>query len=126
MIKVHFTGWSYKYDECIDVSSNRLIKQWRRGIPFQLHNRLDVKDVKGKWLEAHIVEIYDENRIRVHFKNWSSKWDEEVDVSPSNLDIKYAEIGLYSNGYGYAKFHSKEILNEIISGDESQTSAIVT
>jgi len=49
---VHFTGWPYKFDEWIEASSDRLLKQWRRGTPVRLNNRLDVRDLKGKWLEA--------------------------------------------------------------------------
>jgi|LauGreDrversion4_2_1035121.scaffolds.fasta_scaffold4458249_1 hypothetical protein len=55
MVKVHFTGWSMKYDEWIDVQSDRIVKQWVRGDPFMLFQRLDVRDEKNKWLEAQII-----------------------------------------------------------------------
>jgi hypothetical protein len=44
-------------------------------MPFKLNNRLDILDQKGKWHEAFITEI-DGPKIKVHFKSFSSKWDE--------------------------------------------------
>ena len=109
MVKVHFTGWSMKYDEWIDVQSDRIVKQWVRGDPFMLFQRLDVRDEKNKWLEAQIIQVTNDS-IKIHYKGWSSKFDEFIPV-PSNpdepshlLDTKYAEIGLYSNAYGQAKY----------------------
>ena len=60
-MKVHFTGWSYKYDEWIDEGSERVLKQWRRGQSLKVGHRLDVRDVKGKWLEAVVVHINDQD-----------------------------------------------------------------
>lgn len=91
-MKVHFTSWSYNYDEWIDSHSHRLLKQWNRekGIEgLKLFNRIDVRDVKGKWLEAHVVHIEDMlnddnsgngKRISVHFKGWAKKWDETIEI----------------------------------------------
>ena len=31
LVKVHFTGWSAKYDEWIDINSDRIVAQWMRG-----------------------------------------------------------------------------------------------
>jgi hypothetical protein len=62
------------------------------------------------------VEIdMERNKFRVHFKGFSSKWDEEIDLPKENdehnslIDEKYAEIGLYSGAIGYAKFHKDDI-----------------
>lgn len=108
MLRVHFTGWSYKYDEWIDERSDRVLKQWRRGMPFRINNRIDVKDVKGKWLEARIIHIVPDQYMTVHFKGWSSKWDEQIPIHPEHLndliDTKFAEIGMYSDAFGKAKF----------------------
>ena len=79
MFKVHFTGWSSKYDEWIEENSDRIVKQWKRGAPLLLNNRLDVRDIKGKWLEAQVIQIELENSLFVvHFKGFSSKWDEVI------------------------------------------------
>ena len=43
--------------------------------------------------------------MRVHFKGFASKWDETVPINDDLIDKKYAEVGLYSNAYGFAKFH---------------------
>ena len=50
--------------------------------------------------------------MRVHFKGWSSKWDEIVNINSENIDVKYAEIGLYSKAYGLAKFHRDAIIGD--------------
>ena len=85
---MHFSGWSYRFDEFIDRQSHRLIKQWCRDSlqPPRLFNRLDVRDFKGKWLEANVIEIIEPRkegeklRARVHFKGWTKKWDEYIDI----------------------------------------------
>jgi hypothetical protein len=41
-----------------------------------------VKDVKGKWLEANIIEMVSDEYIKVHYKGWSKKWDEIIQISP--------------------------------------------
>ena len=78
-------------------------------MPFQINNRLDVKDSRNKWLEAHIVEMKP-TYIKIHYKGWSSKFDEYIPTSNGEtsenelLDVKFAEIGRYSQAYGEAKF----------------------
>jgi hypothetical protein len=76
-LKIHFSGWSNKYDEWIDteISPHRLVKQWQRGEPVRLFNRLDVKDTVNKWMEAHVVEI-NKHYIKIHYKGWAAKFDE--------------------------------------------------
>lgn len=62
---VHFTGFAAKYDEWVSFESPaadgydciRVQKQWRRGMNFQINNRVDVLDQMGKWLPAGIVEV---------------------------------------------------------------------
>lgn len=43
--------------------------------------KLDIKDVVNKWWEAEIIGKR-ENHIKVHYKNWSEKWDEWINISP--------------------------------------------
>lgn len=87
-IRVHFTGWSNKYDEWIEKNSDRVLKQWQKGMEFHLNNRLDVKDEMGKWLEARVIDVLQillqslklffkmsPSEIKVHFYNYSSKFD---------------------------------------------------
>lgn len=54
--------------------------------------------------------------MKVHFKGWSSKWDEFIPLDPEHikdfLDSKYAEIGMYSDAYGRAKFVKKTLDNK--------------
>jgi hypothetical protein len=63
----------------------KILKQWRRPDQFVRFQRLDVLDVKGKWLEANIVEIESDEqgnqiRIKVHFKGFTPRWDEFIDL----------------------------------------------
>lgn len=105
---MHYTGWQYKYDEWIELPSPRVQKQWARGQPVRLNTRLDVVDQKGKWLEAQVIEISNNNNdesMRVHFKGFASKWDELVPIGDEYIGKKYAEVGLHSNANGFAKFH---------------------
>ena len=78
-------------------------------MPFKLFNRLDVKDSRNKWLETNIIEL-NKDYIKIHYKGWSSKFDEYLPILPENklIDIKYAEIGLYSNAYGQAKYKNQK------------------
>lgn len=43
--------------------------------------------------------------MKVHFKGWKSKFDEVIQIDNSLIGEKYAEIGLFSKAFGYAKFH---------------------
>jgi hypothetical protein len=70
-------------------------------------------DTKGKWLEASVVDIdYLEKTFVVHFKGYSSKWDEIVSLDNSLIGVKYAEIGLYSGAYGFAKYNKDLITDQ--------------
>jgi hypothetical protein len=68
-------------------------------------------------LEATIIEIVPNQYIKVHFKGWASKFDEYIPISAdansgianSLLEQKYAEVGMYSNGYGQAKFDPSKL-----------------
>lgn len=77
-------------------------------MPLQIGNRLDVRDQKGAWLEAHVVDIQGDF-FKIHYKGWAAKFDEFIPLDSPNdhlLDTKYAEIGLYSRAYGQAKFNN--------------------
>jgi len=70
-IRVHYTGWSNKYDEWIEKDSERILKQCKlirglwvcmsfigtKGKKFRLNNRIDANDENGKWLEARVVDV---------------------------------------------------------------------
>jgi len=70
---------------------------------FKLNNRLDVKDVKDNWLEAHIVQFLNNGRkIKVHFKGFTPKWDEIIDLDTESYKI--SEVGSFSKGHGWARY----------------------
>ena len=93
-----------------------MVKQWRRGQPFQQFNRLEICDKKKKWLEAFILTIQtkesfsnrleDQIIIKVHFKGYAAKWDEEIVVweSPGVFSTRILEIGATTKAHGAAKY----------------------
>eukprot|EP00825_Cyclidium_porcatum_P015769 TRINITY_DN1903_c0_g1_i2.p1 TRINITY_DN1903_c0_g1~~TRINITY_DN1903_c0_g1_i2.p1 ORF type:complete len:668 (+),score=151.99 TRINITY_DN1903_c0_g1_i2:92-2095(+) len=99
MIKVHYTGWSNKYDEWIKLPSDRVLKQWKKGLPIQINNRIDVKHKIGVWLEALVTQINNNNMIYVHYVGYLPKYDEWQDL---NSDL-VAEVGSFSTAYGNAR-----------------------
>ncbi len=56
-------------------------------MPLRKNNRLDILDTKMKWLEAFVIDVNERNcgltvedqtEIKVHFKGYTSKWDEVI------------------------------------------------
>ena len=56
-VKVHFSGWSQKFEQWIPKDSPRLLKQWERGQPLHVNNRIDVKNNAMGWLQARVMKI---------------------------------------------------------------------
>ena len=80
---------------------------------FRIMNRLDIFDLKDqKWREANIIEIKAKNSnkaIKIHYKGYSSKYDEWIDIPREAARIK--EVGLLSGAEGAAK-HSLRMQQE--------------
>ena len=72
----------------------------KRGMPFRLNNRLDIKDKNNRFLEGRIIE-FDRNMIKVTFKGYSCNYDEWLDLD--NEQSKIYEIGAFSGSHGYGK-----------------------
>ena len=98
-MKVHYTEWSEKWDEWVDWDSSRLQKQWKQGDEFKLNNRIDVKDTYNKWLEATVVKVNSDKTIRVHYKGYTARWEEDL---PFDSD-RIARIGYKSSASGSGK-----------------------
>ena len=56
-IYIHYSGWSYKYDESIPITSNRILKQWQPGMSIKMNNRIDAYHPIGGWLEARVIAL---------------------------------------------------------------------
>lgn len=118
-IYVHYSGWSAKYDESIDIDSPRILPQWQPGKPISLNNRIDAYHPIGGWLEARVIEIVgisDQHEfVIVHFFNYHKKYDCVVDLKDNN---QTAIIGSRSKAFGMGKKRSKALtkasLSEII------------
>ena len=89
---------------------------------FQINNRLDIYDPKSRrWLEAHIVEMRAQGSaatgtaIKVHYKSFSSTYDEWIDWVKEGTRIK--EVGLFSGAEGFAK-HSVRMQQEAKDKEE--------
>lgn len=102
-IKVHYSGFAFKYDEWLPLDSPRLLKQWKRGQHLQLNNRVDVQDTRGQWLEARVINFEGQELIRVHYKGYAPKFDETLEIDSDRI----SEVGSYSQGYGWARYHSQ-------------------
>jgi OTU domain-containing protein 5 len=122
-VRVHFNGWAPKFDEWIDNHSDRLLKQWQRGMEFSLHHRLDIVDERHEWLEARIVDIRPQ-QILIHYYGFSKKFDEWIMKSSDRI----AEVGSHSKAYGAAKFreanmksaHMRKNMKQYIDEDSFQ------
>jgi len=100
MVRVHYTGWSPKFDEWVEISSDRILKQWQRGMNFQLNHRIDVLDERDTWREAKIIEMKGDH-INIHYYGFSKKYDEWIHKESDRI----AEVGSHSKAFGAAKFH---------------------
>jgi len=63
---------------------------WR---DFAVNDELDAQDSQNKWYMANIRDVK-EDKVFVHFINWSSKWDEWIDRSSDRL----APVNTYTTG----------------------------
>ena len=102
-VLVHYTGWSDKYDAWIPFSSERILHQWTVGEELRVNNRLDVLDTLRKWLEAIVLEA-DEKRIRVHYRGYTAKWDEWIELDSDRI----APVGTHSDAEGAAKYERED------------------
>ena len=134
---VHFTGFAAKYDEWIECSAEagplRIQKQWRRGMPFQLNNRVDVLDQMGKWLPGGIAAIETDEQgyqcaVKIHFVGYKPKWDEVIPLD-ENGARRIREVGAFTNSHGWARYnqayrqqieYEKSKLKDLVSGIKQQ------
>jgi OTU domain-containing protein 5 len=87
-IYVTYLYWSTHFNEWID-DVDRVAKinthTYYEGGPFKAGQRIEALDQTNKWLEAFVIEV-DDYRVKVHYKGWSSKFDEWHDSqNPSKL-----------------------------------------
>lgn len=61
-------------------------------MPFQLNNRLDIKDGK-MWREGLVINI-DNKKLKIRYKGISPKYDEWIDSDREAFRIK--EVGAFS------------------------------
>lgn len=54
---IHYSGWWSKYDEYIDMNSDRILTQWEPGKEIRINNRIDAYHPTTGWLEARVVDI---------------------------------------------------------------------
>ena len=70
--------------------------------------------MQGKWLEATVVAIEEEpsdgfkkgaqKAIKVHFKGFTPKWDEVINLNSEEGQRRIIEIGALSTAHGSAKY----------------------
>jgi hypothetical protein len=54
---IHYSGSSNKYDEYIDLRSDRILPQWEPGKPICINNRIDAFHPSTNWIEARIADL---------------------------------------------------------------------
>lgn len=72
------------------LEANQSPSNWRE---FKVGDVVDAKDAQGNWYQAHLLKI-DGDRVRVHYENWDSKWDEWI--SKTKESDRFAPAGKYS------------------------------
>eukprot|EP00941_MAST-03F_sp_MAST-3F-sp1_P003428 g3428.t1 len=96
---------------------------------------LDVRDTVGNWCSAQVIQIFpDAQEIKVHFKGWSNKWDENISMSSARLarggrHVTGSTAKKQSIGFSWGTVHTKEELddrikqvNDLIKGDLLESS----
>jgi len=78
---VTYLFWGDKFNEWISVDSRRLAPDatmtYRDKGVLRLGHRIEAQDPEGKWFEADVIAEY-ETMVRVHYKNWATKFDEDL------------------------------------------------
>ncbi len=54
---IHYSGWSSRYDEYIDVRSDRILSQWEPGKEIRVNHRIDAYHPSSGWLEGRVIDI---------------------------------------------------------------------
>tara|TARA_A100001015_G_C14971245_1_gene705235 strand:- start:304 stop:1197 length:894 start_codon:yes stop_codon:yes gene_type:complete len=87
----HYYFWDETYDEWIDFDSNRIqdhcSKIWLPGKKFIINQRIDVYDShpqQERFLSAKVLEVIDDEHIRIHYANHGSQWDEIIKTNYSS------------------------------------------
>jgi hypothetical protein len=90
-VAIHYTYWSRKFDETIAVNSPRIAPHgtfvYVGNQTFQLKQRLDVFDQDRRtyqWTTATVIQLQ-KNWVKVHFRGFSSTFDEWVPVTSWRL-----------------------------------------
>ena len=90
-VLIHYYFWNETYDEWIDLYSNRIqdhcSKIWIPGKNFRINQRIDVYDSHPqleRFLPAKVLEVIDDEYIRVHYANHGDQWDEIIKTNYSN------------------------------------------
>ena len=98
IVKVTYLDFSAKFDEWIASDSPRILKKFRSDSEFddlKVGNIVDILDIganANKWRECTVVRLED-CFIVVHYKGFSSKYDEHVMNDDLDLRIESVELG---------------------------------
>lgn len=85
-----------------------------------MNNRIDVKDTKGKWLEAIVVAVNGNGTIRVHYKGFTSKWEEDLPIDSERIK----QIGLKSDAQGSGRLLRPNYVADLATNEEEDSEEI--
>ena len=107
----HYYFWKESYDEWINLDSDRIkdhcSKIWIQGKKFEINQRIDVYDnhpQQKKFLSARILEVIDDEHIRVHYANHGSQWDEIIKTNYSRHSLCFCRIAPWGHKSKKDKF----------------------
>jgi hypothetical protein len=72
-------------DEVLELRDG-LLNVWQTRL--MIGDVVDAVDKQGKWYESVLVEGVTEGHLRVHFKGWSSKWDDDIPLLDAPIRIQ--------------------------------------
>lgn len=78
---------------CFNYTSKDAPPVWSPHV-LKVGDWVDAKDTVNKWCVAQVVEA-NEEVVKIHYKGWAAKWDEEV---PRSDTTKLSEHGTHTKG----------------------------
>ena len=67
----------------------------RQRLGFNPGDLVDAMDLEGVWHEGVVRDVDPQQGYRVHFRGWSSRWDEWVETTSERIQPSYSKVSWY-------------------------------